>query len=69
MLQGGSSASVGGGHAAVTGLYAAGLRWRQLWRGLVSVIEAATVVATGRRGCNGEGVACVCAREMGVTLM
>ncbi len=32
-------------------------------------VEAATVVATGRHGCDGEGVACVCAKEMGVTLM
>ena len=69
MLQGGSSASVGGGRAAATGLYAAGSRWRQLWRGLVSVVEAAMVVAVGRRGCDGEGAACVCVREMGVTLM
>ena len=40
-----------------------------MWWGLVSVVEAATVVAAGRRGCDGEGAACVRAREMGVTLM
>jgi len=31
--------------------------------------QAATVVATGRRSCDGEGVACVHVREVGVTLM
>ncbi len=31
--------------------------------------QVATVVVVGRRGCNGEGAACICAREVGVTLM
>ena len=31
--------------------------------------QAATVVAAGWRSCDGEGAACVHAREVGVTLM
>ncbi len=31
--------------------------------------QAAMVVVAGQRSCNGEGVACVHAREVGVTLM
>ncbi len=42
MLQGGSSASVGGGGAA-----AMGLRWQQLWQCLAPVVKVATVVAWG----------------------
>ncbi len=51
------------------GWYAAGSRWQQLWQGLASVVEVATVVVVGQHGCDGEGVACVHTREMGVTLM
>ena len=51
------------------GWYTAGLRWRQSWRGLAPVVEAATVVARGRRGCDGEGAACVRAREVGVVMV
>ncbi len=51
------------------GWYAAGLRWQQSWRGLAPVIEVATVVARSLHGCDGEGVACVHAREVGVAMM
>ena len=31
--------------------------------------QVAMVVVAGWRGCDGEGAACVCMREVGVTLM
>ncbi len=64
MLQGGSSASVGGGGAA-----AMGLRWQQLWQCLAPVVKVATVVAWGWCSCDGEGAACIHVREVGVVMV
>ena len=61
MPQGGSSASVGGGRAATTGLVCSRVEVAAVVAGsgasveVALVIEVATVVAQGRRGCDGEG--------------
>jgi len=44
------------------GWYAAGLRWWQSLWGLALVVKAAMVVVRGQRGCDDEGVACICTR-------
>ncbi len=61
MPQGGSSASVGGGRAATTGLVCSRVEVAAVVAGsgtgveVAPVVEVATVVARGRRGCDGEG--------------
>ncbi len=56
-------------HAAATGLVCSGVEVATVIAGSGIGHQAATVVAAGRRGCNGEGAACVHTREVGVTLM
>ncbi len=59
MPQGGSSASVGGGRAATTGLVCSGVEVVAVVAGSGAGVEVApvveVVVARGRRGCDGEG--------------
>ena len=69
MLQGGSSASVGGGGAGATELVCSGVEVATVVVGSGIGRRGSNGCGSGRRGCDGEGAACVCAREMGVTLM
>ena len=52
-----------------TGLVCSGVEVATVIAGSGIGRQAATVVAVGRRGCDGEGAACIHAREVGVTLM
>ena len=51
------------------GWYAAGSRWWQSWQGLALVVKVAMVVAQSWCNCDGEGVACIRMREVGVEMM
>ncbi len=53
----------------VTGLVCSGVEVATVMAGSSAGCQVAMVVAAGRRSCNGEGVACIHAREVGVTLM
>jgi len=61
VLQGGSSESVGGGHAATTWLVCSRVEVAAVVAGsgagvkVALVIEVAMVVVRGQRGCDGEG--------------
>ncbi len=52
-----------------TGLVCSGVEVATVVVGSSIGHQVATVVVAGQHSCDGEGVACICVREVGVTLM